>query len=611
MAGLAMTISLNEHLLSLNADVLKGWLRRVGALDKTAMRKDQLIRAIEQHLTLHLSAVLAQLSPAEKNLLADSAHQGRLLSAREFSARHGAVCPLPPRSYGWRAGVSLLAPFIHHGDRYDLEPAGLIGSLVEPLRTLLPKPGPVTAQTVAQVPSAWPSERQVQGGDPIRPVHIFASERIAPVELSRVLRLIQGGKVKVTDATHRPTEATIRLINEALVVPDFSLKVPESHRRNEWERKFYTAAGPVRAHAWPVLVQQCGWAKARSGTLTLTEAGREIMQQFTPEAFRRGVTRAFGDPDFDELNRINHIRGQSGKGKRWLSDPALRKESIGEGLAAFPIGQWLSFTEAQRLVEASPLHCDVLETDRPAIYFFEPQFGFITDNTGLGRQYLRAFCMETLATLGVLDVAFVYPHRLWPDLRDSLGGDLPFCSRYDGLLFVRLNPLGACALGLTEHYELCQENQPKLFQVRPNLDLVLTGDALNPADRAWLELLAVPRDATTWTLDMGRMLTHVEAGGALAELRAFLEANATDALPASVASLFDELENKLRACRGRRAAVLLEWADESLARWLATDAGFNKLCFHAGENRVVVPAEHLAAFGRAVKRFGFVLPPAK
>jgi len=43
----------------------------------------------------------------------------------------------------------------------------------------------------------------------------------------------------------------------------------------------------------------------------------------------------------------------------------------------------------------------------------------------------------------------------------TLGGALPFCGRYDGLLYVRLNALGAYALGFAEHYELQAEESPK------------------------------------------------------------------------------------------------------------------------------------------------------
>jgi hypothetical protein len=333
-----------------------------------------------------------------------------------------------------------------------------------------------------------------------------------------------------------------------------------------------------------------------------------MLEQFTPEKLRAAVSRYFADGDFDELNRIHHIRGQSGKGRRCVSNPAARKLTIESALKTCPPNQWLRYNEALRLVDAFGENWDVLESEGPALYFFEPQYGWITDHGGLNSQFLRAVCMESLATLGLLDVAYIYPHRLWPDLKDSLGGDLPFCGRYDGLLYVRLNLLGAYALGCAESYQINLEDKAKLFRVLPNMDLILSDAALNPADRASLELLASPTSDLVWRLDAGRMLTHVETGGTFKELRAFLNNNAAESLPANVQVFLQELEHKISACRALREAVLLEWADEALARLIATSAGMSKLCYHAGGNRLVVPKESLAAFGRAVKELGYCLP---
>lgn len=602
-----MNPTLEQHLMGLNGDVLKGWLRRMDAFEKGSTRKEHFVRAIVGQLTANLSGVLARLSLEEKCWLAECAHQGRFVSAREFQAKYNSVCPMPARHYGWNQPVSLLVPFISiPAYRGDGDPC-LLPQLEEPLRRLLPKPEGVKARPVESLPKAWPTEQQCLGGDRIRPIHVFESERIGPIELGRVLRLIQGGKVRVTDANRRPTDATARLVAQTLVVQDFELEVPEQDR-SEWEKKYYTEAGAVRSHAWPVLMQQCGWAKSKAGVLALTGEGQDILQQFTPDKLRDGVSRCFANNDFDELNRINHIRGQSGKGRRRMTEAAWRKYTVESGLETSPPGQWLPFREALRLVNALGADWDVLESDYPALYFFEPQYGDIYDNSGLNSQFLRAVCMESLSTLGVLDIAYVYPHRVWPDLKESLGGDLPFCSRYDGLLYVRLNPLGAYALGCTESYAYRAEDKPKLFRVLPNLDVVLAAGPLNPADRANLELLASPKADMVWSLDAERMLTHVESGGTFKELRGFLEENAAESLPANVQVFLQELEEKTGACHSTQDAVLLEWKDEALARLIATSAGMNKLCFHAGENRLVVPRKSLAAFSRAVKKLGYALP---
>jgi hypothetical protein len=259
-------------------------------------------------------------------------------------------------------------------------------------------------------------------------------------------------------------------------------------------------------------------------------------------------------------------------------------------------------------MEASGEPWDIVTGDFASFYFFDPQYGMIDDGPGLRSQYLRAFLMETLATLGLCDVAYVYPHHRWPDLHDSLNGDLPFCGRYDGLLYVRLNALGAYALGFTESYDFRPPERAKLFQVLPNLDLVLDGRTLNAADRAGLELIAIPQSDAVWRLDAERILSHVEAGGSFASVRSFLADNAMAGIPDNVRAFLDGMEAKLSGCRSRRKAVLLEWADPALAQLIATSSGMKRLCHYAGDNRLVVPQENLTAFTRAVKRLGYVLP---
>jgi hypothetical protein len=75
----------------------------------------------------------------------------------------------------------------------------------------------------------------------------------------------------------------------------------------------------VRAHAWGVLMQQCGWCKASGGRLAPTKIGASMLDAGPrPEDLRQGLEKLQNDNDFDEFNRINHIRGQGGKGGRVL-----------------------------------------------------------------------------------------------------------------------------------------------------------------------------------------------------------------------------------------------------------------------------------------------------
>lgn len=92
------------------------------------------------------------------------------------------------------------------------------------------------------------------------------------------------------------------------------------------------------------------------------------------------------------------------------------------------------------------------------------------------------------------------------------------------------------------------------------------------------------------------------------ELLSFLATHATGAIPDNVGIWLDGLLQKSRSCQGAEKAVLFEWMDSAQATLLASRSETSRLCHHAGENRLVVPASKLSAFTRAVRRMGFILP---
>ena len=268
--------------------------------------------------------------------------------------------------------------------------------------------------------------------------------------------------------------------------------------------------------------------------------------------------------------------------------------------------------EARRIAEASSEGWDVLESDYPALYFCELQYGCIYETAGINRQFLRALLMESLATLGVLDVAYIYPHRLWPDLSGLWGtDDLYFCGRYDGLLYVRLNPLGAYALGFADHYNLRAGGETQALsraaEPRSRTDQ-------RPAESRRPRHARTPRRAQERHGLDARRRADADArrnGGAFQELRDFLEANAAEGLPDNVQVFLASLKPNSAPAARAATPCCSNGPTKPLPKLIATSAGTNKLCFHAGENRLVVPAENLAAFSRALKKLGYVLPRSR
>lgn len=583
----------------LRVDALKSIAKQAG-LPKTITRKPELIEALNRFLETDPAAYVARLAPTERKFLAEAVHNNNRVSPAVFAAKYNTACPQP---HPWDTHASLLnLVIVQERGESEVEVPRTIADMLRPLLQKPAAPQPVTA---SQIPETLDLSGEGHN-DPtaIRPIHIHLGERAAFVELARMLRLVQGGKVRVQPKSGRPTPATEREVAASLAMPDFDLELPETVRD-----EYSLEGGSVRAHAWPVLVQQCGWCKASGGALKLTREGQRLLLNFSPQAFRDGIGNLEADDKFDELQRINHIRGQSGNARRWMTKPSERRAEIFDGLADFPVNEWLAFDEACRFLDACG-HDFSVTSNPMSLYFLEHRYGYITNDGELDRQYLRVLLLESLATLGLVDVAYVYPHLLWPELGGGWGtDDMDFCGRYDGLLYVRLNPLGHYCLSASGEYTPPAAEKPKLFTVLPNRDIAVTrGQELLPGDVSMLELFALKTSDHVWRIDPPLMLDHLESGGVLDDFSRFLTGNAAEEVPDTIRVLFDDLKARAGAVAATQEAYLVEFRDPAVAALVAHDSKAGKLCLLAGERHVAVPKANEKAFRTAVKKLGYVVP---
>jgi hypothetical protein len=585
----------------LRVDALKELAKRAG-VRKGITRKGELIASLNRLLQDNLAGVVQLLTPVEKHFLAEAAHNRGRVEPSMFAAKYQQRCPHPDR-WANRRNVSLIHLLIAE-DEYS-NAVVVPQEILEPLRGLLPEPAEVTVETVddlppdVEFPNRFYDDRYAR-----RKLHQFFGERTAWLELRRVLSLVQAGKVRVQDKSRRPTAAAERVIGESLSAPDFDLEVPGELRDSRTAE-----AGPVRAHAWAVLVQQCGWCRPRNGLLTLTKEGKTLLGNIGPEDYRKGVDRLVADDYFDELNRVDHIRGQSGKGKRYLTHPSERREAIVMAMCQWPVNRWIGLREAHRFTYASGNELCV--TSYPYhFYFSERRYGYLSESASLNCQYTRVFLLESLATLGLVDVAYVFPHYLWPEFAGWWGtDDMGFCGRYDGLLFVRLNPLGAWCLGVTDGYEPPEAERRELFTVLPNRELALTSQAkTSMADIGMLELFAKKRSDRLWRLDEQRILAFVEGGGSADEVQRYLEQNSAVPIPETVGVFLADVQAKTDTIIGTQDALLLEVKDAHTAALIANDAKARKYCYLAGERHLAVIKKNERAFRTALKKLGYVLP---
>jgi hypothetical protein len=128
---------------------------------------------------------------------------------------------------------------------------------------------------------------------------------------------------------------------------------------------------------------------------------------------------------FDELTRIECVKGQTGKGKHGLTAAGSRREAIAGALARCPAQRWIAADELFRFIRAS--EDDFAVSRHPwYLYIGELQYGSLGyDGCAdiLDRRYLLCLLFEYAATLGLIDVAFIPPAGARHDYGDLWGTD--------------------------------------------------------------------------------------------------------------------------------------------------------------------------------------------
>jgi hypothetical protein len=364
-----------------------------------------------------------------------------------------------------------------------------------------------------------------------------------------------------------------------------------------------------------MLVQAAGLAEAAGTRLQLTAAGRKATTRPAHEVIRQVWEKWQKTALVDEFNRVNVIKGQQAKG-RGLTAVAPRRQEVVGVLEECPVQQWIAIDELFRLLKVLAQDFEITHDDWK-LYIGDPEYGSLgydarfTWETLQGR-FVLAFLFEYAATLGLVDVAYVSPFGARNDFGDRWGtDDLSCLSRYDGLMFLRINALGAWCLGLSEDYEPDAVAFEPVLKVLPNRDLVAADRPLAPADVLFLERFAERKSEAVWHLAAGKVLDAVEKGMTLPELKEFLAARSQGPLPRTVEVFLDDLTNKAGQLEDLGTAHLIGCADAHVAQLLAHDRRLRKLCRLAGERQLVFRAADETAVRRALRDLGYVLPPPR
>ncbi|MCK5130798.1 MAG: helicase-associated domain-containing protein [Candidatus Sabulitectum sp.] len=576
----------------LDAEKIKKIARNL-QVGRSFTRKADLIGAITHLIKTDIQAVLKHCSVEEKQVLALAAHKKGRVSAEMFSSRYGYGFPERLSHYS-RKNVSPYQALVFN-EGYQTTDLLISDELVEILKDVFPPPAAEVVKTTDEIPQKH-KDRDIQ---------IHYGESTVFSELKSVLRLVDLGKISVSEKTRKPSGTAVKAITNVLSVPDFQLEDPTII-----SDPYYESPGSVRAYAWGILVQSCGWSRYSKGKLKLSASGKKAMNGDFEE-FVSGVWSYLDSSKFDELNRVKTIRGQTGKGKRGLTDLDFRKPNLLAAIHAWPVEEWISFKEVCRFQLASDNSFTVSE-NLWHLYFSEKQYGSLGYDGSEGeleKVYTRVFLFEYLATLGLIDVAYVYPHYLWPEFNGWWGSDNhPFCSRYDGLLYVKLNPLGAYCLDVSDSYTPPEIEERKFFRIQSNMELVVNDSSLTATELHSLEMFAEQTSDMVWKVSKENILLSIEQGSSIDELLEFIENHSENQLPNTLQVFLDDMGRKIKSILSVSDAVLVKCNDSVTAAAIASDSSLKKICQLAGDNSVVVGKKNEKAFRARLRKKGYILP---
>ncbi|MCZ6677363.1 MAG: hypothetical protein O7E52_08940 [Candidatus Poribacteria bacterium] len=587
-------------------------LKKLAALVKTGLptRKADLIRVIQTAMsdTQKLQKLWAKLDTLQQAAIKEALYGESLtFDADGFRAKYGKDPGFGVlREYGG-GNPSLLSLFIHHNH--------LPRDLAQRLRPFVPKPKDTQVQSIGELPQtatlSW-EEYDYRRGDRKTVTQevsliVAETERAAQQDLYAILRLISTGKVRVSEKTQRVTKASAKTITDVLAGGDF---YPPVESDDPWE----TQPGAMKAFGWPLILQSARLASSSGSKLQLTAAGKKALTGQADQTLRTAWTRWLKTTLLDELNRVNVIKGQTGKGKRQLTAVSKRREPIVQALQQCPPHQWVAFSDFSRFMRAAGFRFTV-SRDPWTLYIEDANYGSLGyDGFGgwniLQERYMLAFLFEYAATMGIIDVAYIHPSGARQDHHELWGtDDLDCLSRYDGLVYFRINALGAWCLGLADAYVPKAFEQQPVLKVLANQDIVAV-KPLSAADSLFIEQFTTRTSDDVFKLEAKKLLQMLEDGHAMKEIIGFLKAKSDGEICENVVVFLRDIERRASQLKAVGNALLIEVKEPSLATQFAHERSLQSLCILAGENYLVVPADKEKAFRRALRQLGYALPAA-
>lgn len=606
-------LNLVDCLSALKVDGLRQMVKWLEVPNPLPTRKDDMVRVIKKHLTKQFIRNLwQQLNETDRLAVRETLHSpNRWFDATRFEAKYMTLPRVSVKDS--RNLLNLPLRFLLYSPERDYSYWLIIPlDLSQILLEFVPPPPATTIDVQQDLPESV--ERLVNtyhhgDGQPATKavkLTLCEMEHTAQQDLHSVLRLIDLGRISVSAKTRRTPATAKKQIAADLFGGDYF--EPEV-KKNSWDQ----VVGPIRAFAWPLLLQAGRLAEVKGSKLSLTRAGKRALDTAAADTLRHLWEKWLNNRLLDEFNRIEAIKGQfRGKGKRAMTSTSGRRIAIADALSQCPVGEWIHCDAFSQFMRAAGLNFEVTR-DPWKLYISDVVYGSLGyaghhDWSILQGRYILCLLFEYISTLGMVDIAYTHPYHAKVDFTQLWGAadELSWLSQYDGLEYFRLTALGAYCLGLTEHYTAQTAIERTPITVLPNLRLH-TQRRLSTTERLTLETYSTAEADDVWRLDSDKILLALENGHNVDVLRNFLIERDEQPLPETVEGLLRKLERNAHALQVVGSAVLFECDSEQIATELANNKYTSKFCQLVGKKCLVVKNQKDKAFRKAIHDLGYGL----
>lgn len=589
LAAKAIQEQLFRHLTRFEIGALRTLLEMTDHPSPTSLRRDEAIFYLIEQLSSKgsLRKVWDKLDPITQKALSLTVHlTGGVYQPDTVQLRYGQVPPAPQRYWSGYKPTEL--------DLFLNEDQTVLSELLPLLRVVAPKPEPWKIPTQPEPPPRYEAigfERS-------------PGEAIGLQDLMMVLGLIGQQRILVNDRL-APTFDSIQLILENLQTGDFYERLA-SQDLSETIRPF----GLVR-FALGSGMAELGVQVGHNHTVRLKPLGWEWLTRPSADLLLDAMESWMRFHAFDELWRLPHLRNAARRESK-RTPSGTRRDRILEALSWCPEGEWLSTDDFFTALKLWQFSFEVdLEGDLNAI---DDSDGRKLDTSALRDPwravqgaYVLNVLWETLGSLGALDLAYTEPQHAPPLLEtpsESWQRPIQPYSRYDGLKYFRINPLGAYLFGHSNRYSLPEICTAAFLHIDETLALHL---AAQPPlyQRQILPLISVQDEGGRWRLNKAAWLQAQQSEGTLREQRELLITRHNGPLSPQVEDWLDQAEADAKALRRGRTMIAIQVRSNEVRNTILEDPELRRYARLLDERTLIIPSSREHAFMRRALELGY------